>query len=264
VDDIAAWLEGLGLGRYARTFRDNEVDAEVLPRLTADDLIGLGVASVGHRRKLLDAIAALRAGDTAAHSASAGSVPTPSPLPAHRPRGAERRQLTVMFVDLIGSTALSARIDPEEMGQVLRAYQDAVAGAVARFDGHVAKLMGDGVLAYFGWPRAHEDDAERAVLAGLTALQAIGRLRTPDGESLAARVGIATGLVVIGDLLGEGAAQEEGVVGDTPNLAARLQTLARPDTVVIGPATQRLIGGAFELDDLGPQLLKGFADPVRA
>ena len=181
--DIAAWLEGLGLGRYAPAFRDNDVDAEVLPRLTADDLIGLGVASVGHRRKLLDAIAALRAGDTAAPSASAG-LPAPSPPPAHRPRGAERRQLTVMFADLVGSTALSARLDPEEMGQVLRAYQDAVAGAVARFGGHVAKLMGDGVLAYFGWPRAHEDDAERAVLAGLTALQAIGRLRTPGRRDL--------------------------------------------------------------------------------
>ena len=262
--DVAAWLRELELERYEQAFRENEIDAEILPKLTANDLKDIGVTAVGHRRKLLDAIAALRAGDTAAPSASAGSVPTPSPPPAHRPRGAERRQLTVMFVDLIGSTALSARIDPEEMGQVLRAYQDAVAGAVARFDGHVAKLMGDGVLAYFGWPRAHEDDAERAVLAGLTALQAIGRLRTPDGESLAARVGIATGLVVIGDLLGEGAAQEEAVVGDTPNLAARLQSLARPDTVVIGPATQRLIGGAFELDDLGPQLLKGLADPVRA
>lgn len=262
MDDIAAWLKSLGLGRYARAFRDNDVDAEVLPRLTADDLTGLGVASVGHRRKLLDAIAALRAGDTSAPFASAGPVATPSPPPAHRPRGAERRQLTVMFADLVGSTALSARLDPEEMGQVLGTYQDAVAGAVARFGGHVAKLMGDGALAYFGWPRAHEDDAERAALAGLTALQAVGRLRTPDGEILAARVGIATGLVVIGDLVGEGAAQEEAVVGGTPNLAARLQALAQPGTVLIGPATRRLIGGAFDLDDLGPQALKGLADPV--
>jgi class 3 adenylate cyclase/predicted ATPase len=262
--DIAAWLEGLGLGRYAPAFRDNDVDAGVLPRLTADDLTGLGVASVGHRRKLLDAIAALRAADTSAPSASAGLVSTASPPPAHRLRRAERRQLTVMFADLVGSTALSARLDPEEIGQVLHAYQDAVAGVIARFGGHVAKLMGDGVLAYFGWPAAHEDDAERAVLSGLTALQAVGRLRTPGDENLAARIGIATGLVVIGDLVGEGAAQEEAVVGDTPNLAARLQTLAQPGTVLIGPATRRLIGGAFELEDLGPQVLKGLASPVPA
>ena len=132
-----------------------------------------------------------------------------------------------MFVDLVGSTALSARLDPEDMREVIRAYQNAVAGEITRFEGHVAKYMGDGVLAYFGYPRAHEDDAERAVLAGLAAVQAVGRLRTPDGETLAARVGIATGLVVIGDLIGEGAAQEEAVVGETPNLAARLQALAR-------------------------------------
>ena len=147
---------------------------------------------------------------------------------------------------------------------MIRAYHGACASVVERWGGHVAKYMGDGVLAYFGWPMAHEDEAERAVRAGLELIESVAGLETPGGGNLAVRVGLATGPVVIGDLLGEGAAQEEAVVGDTPNLAARLQTLARPDTVVIGPATQRLIGGAFELDDLGPQLLKGLADPVRA
>ena len=169
-----------------------------------------------------------------------------------------------MFVDLVGSTALSARLDPEEMREVLRAYQNTVAGEIARFEGHVAKLMGDGVLAYFGWPRAHEDDAERAVRAGLAVVEAIGRLLTPAGEPLAARVGIATGLVVVGGLVGEGAAREEVVVGDTPNLAARLQVLAEPGSVVISDATRRLVGGLFDLEDLGPWSLKGIDAPVRA
>lgn len=260
--DLTAWLKSLGLSRYAQAFGDHDIDAKTLSRLTADDLIGLGVASIGHRRKLLDAIAALHPADTSMLPAPADRSAARSQSTPHRPRAAERRQVTVMFADLVGSTALSARLDPEEMGEVLRAYQNVVTGAVARFGGHVAKLMGDGVLAYFGWPKAHEDDAERAVHAGLAALEAIGRLRSPNGETLSARLGIATGLVVIGDLVGEGTAREDSVVGDTPNLAARLQALARPDTVLIGPGTRRLIGGAFELDDLGPQVLKGFADPV--
>ena len=244
--DVGAWLRGLGLGQYEQAFRDNDVDAEVLPELTADDLERLGVASLGHRRKLLAAIAALPAGH-------------PPPCPRRQPNRrstparparateAERRQLTVMFVDLVGSTALSGRLDPEEMREVLRAYQDAVAGEVARFEGHVAKFMGDGVLAYFGWPRAHEDDAERAVRAGLAIVEAVGRLATPDGEPLAARVGIATGLVVVGDLVGEGAAREEAVVGETPNLAARLQALAEPAQRGHRGRHPALLGGLFEL-----------------
>ena len=168
-----------------------------------------------------------------------------------------------MFVDLVGSAALSTRLDPEDMRELIRAYQNAVAVEITRFEGHIAKYMGDGVLAYFGYPRAHEDDAERAVLAGLAAVRAVGALPAPGhGEPLAARVGIATGVVIIGDLIGEGAAREEAVVGETPNLAARLQTLAEPNTVLIGPATRPLIGGAFELEELGPQALKGFAAPV--
>src|SRR4051812_35174393 len=169
-----------------------------------------------------------------------------------------------MFVDLVGSTALSARLDPEDTREVLRAYQNTVAGEVARVDGHVAKLMGDGVLAYFGFPRAHEDDAERAVRAGLAVAETVARLATPAGETLAARVGIATGLVVVGDLVGEGAAQEEAVVGETPNLAARLQEMAEPGTVAVAEGTRRLLGEVFELRPLGPTHLKGFAGLVEA
>jgi class 3 adenylate cyclase len=221
--DVGDWLRGLGLERYEQAFRDNDVDAEVLPELTANDLVGLGVASIGHRRKLLAAVAALRVGPTApAVTTLPAAEAAPGAASPARPSGAERRQLTVMFVDLVGSTALSARLDPEEMGELLRAYQDAVAGEVLRWEGHVAKFMGDGVLAYFGWPRAHEDDAERAVRAGLAVTATVGGLSTPADAALAARVGIATGLVVVGDLVGGGAAREEAVVGETPNLAARL------------------------------------------
>src|SRR5687767_4358392 len=177
---------------------------------------------------------------------------------------AERRQLTVMFVDLVGSTALSTRLDPEDMREVIRAYQDAVAGEVARFEGHVAKFMGDGVLAYFGFPQAHEDDAEHAVWAGLDILGSVGRLRSPEGKPLAARVGIATGLVVVGDLVGSGASREQAVVGETPNLAARLQALAEPGTVVISELTYRLIGRMFEVTRIRAQRLQGFETPVTA
>src|SRR6516225_6267636 len=211
--DVAVWLRGLGLERYATAFRDNDVDAEVLPSLTADDLIALGVTSVGHRRKLLDAVAALR-GDVASVTEPAATV-----------LSAERRQLTVMFCDLVGSTALSSQLDPEDLREVIAAYHRAVAKAVSGFDGFVAKYMGDGVLVYFGYPRAHEDDAERAVRAGLALIDAVGRLEAK-AVKLQARVGIATGLVVVGDLIGEGSAQEQSVVGETPNLAARLQSVA--------------------------------------
>ena len=184
--------------------------------------------------------------------------------PKHSTSSAERRHLTVMFCDLVSSTALAGQLDPEEMREVLGSYQNAVAGEVARFDGHIAKFMGDGVLAYFGWPRAHEDDAERAVRASLAAVEAVSRLRTAAARALAARIGIATGLVVVGDLIGEGAAQEEAVVGETPNLAARLQGVAEPGTVVIGEATRRLVGDLFELDDLGPHDLRGIERTCRA
>jgi class 3 adenylate cyclase/predicted ATPase len=258
--DIAAWLQQLGLERYAQAFRDNEIDPDILPTLTAGDLSDLGVTVVGHRRKLLNAIDALAARDEGSLERSA----TPSPSAGARPPEAERRQLTVMFVDLVGSTALSAKLDPEDMREVLRSYQNTVAGEIARFEGHVAKFMGDGVLAYFGWPRAHEDEAERAVRAGLALMLATAKLTTPAGEPLSARVGLATGLVVVGDLVGEGASQEQAVVGDTPNLAARLQALAQPGQVVIAEATRRLLGDLFEVEELGAQRLKGIAAPTSA
>ena len=253
--DVAAWLRDLGLERYASAFRDNDIDAEVLLKLTAEDLISIGVASVGHRRKLLDAIAGL--------GIAAPTVVAAAPAPgAPAQVGAERRQLTVMFCDLVGSTALSTRHDPEDLRELIGDYHRAVAGTVGRFDGFVAKYMGDGVLIYFGYPQAHEDDAERAVGAALAVIEAVGRL--PAHEDLRVRLGIATGLAVVGDLIGEGAAQERGVVGETPNLAARLQTLATPNTLVIAEATRRQIGELFDLEDLGPQQLAGFAEPQRA
>jgi class 3 adenylate cyclase len=208
------WLRRLGLERYEPAFRDHEIDWEVLPELSEADFEKLDIP-LGPRKKLLKAIAVL---------AAAGAPAAPEAKPTTiAPRAAERRQLTVMFVDLVGSTALAARLDPEEMGEVLRRYQAAVAVAIGRFEGHIAKYMGDGVLAYFGWPRAHEDAAERAVRAALAIEEAVARLDAP--EPLRARIGIATGLVVVGDLIGEGAAREESVVGETPNLAARLQAL---------------------------------------
>jgi class 3 adenylate cyclase len=176
---------------------------------------------------------------------------------------AERRQLTVMFCDLVGSTALSARLDPEDMRSIIGAYHRCCTEVITKSGGFVAKYMGDGVLAYFGYPQAHEDDAERAVRAGLALVDAVPKLDCHEGTALQVRIGIATGLVVVGDLLGEGAAQEQAVVGETPNLAARLQGVAEPNTVVIAESTRRLLGNLFELQDLGPTNLKGIAGPER-
>jgi class 3 adenylate cyclase len=258
--DVMVWLRSLGLGQYEAAFRENEVDETVLPGLTAEDLKELGVAALGHRRKLLDAIAALRA-DTGGKAPSADAAST-SAAPSVSPEDhAERRQVTVMFSDLVGSTALSARMDPEDLREVILAYQKCVAETVRRFGGFVAKYMGDGVLVYFGYPEAHEDDAERAVQAGLALVEAVAGLKTR--ASLQTRVGIATGLVVVGDLIGSGEAQERGIVGETPNLAARLQGIAEPDAVVIADGTRKLLGDLFELGDLGAKDLKGIAGPVR-
>jgi class 3 adenylate cyclase len=258
--EISIWLRELGLERYEEAFRDNDIDAEILPKLTAEDLLAIGVSSVGHRRRLLEAIAAVTAQPAPAAAASGSQTEDAKP----RKSDAERRQLTVLFCDLVGSTALSARLDPEEMREVIRTYQNAVAAEVARFEGHVAKFMGDGVLAYFGWPRAHEDEAERAVRAGLAVVEAVRRLSPSAGATLSCRVGIGTGLVVVGDLVGEGAAQEEAVVGETPNLAARLQQLAGPGHVAIAASTRQLLGELFEVNPLPPAAVKGFAEAVQA
>ncbi|MBR0784842.1 adenylate/guanylate cyclase domain-containing protein [Bradyrhizobium iriomotense] len=246
--DIGEWLRSLGLQSYEQRFRDNGIDLEILSHLTVEDLKEIGVQAVGHRRKLLDAIGLLPA-DLAA---------------ARPPASVERRQLTLMFVDLVGSTDLSRRLDPEELREVMRAYSNTVAGEIARLEGHVAKFLGDGVQAYFGWPRASEDAAEQAVRAGLAVATAVSGMSSGAGGLLAARVGIATGLVVVGDLLGEGAAREEAVTGETPNLAARLQQVAEPGTVVIADSTRRLVGDLFEFIELGSLRLKGFAEPVQA
>src|SRR5262249_23490591 len=207
-----------------------------------------GVTSVGHRRKLLDAIA--------------GAVATAPAPGAPAPAEAERRQLTVMFCDLVGSTPLSSRLDPEDMREVIAAYHRAVADVVNSFDGFNAKYMGDGVLVYFGYPRAHEDDAERAVRAALVVVDAVRRTQSP--EPLQVRIGLATGLAVVGDLIGSGAAQEQAVIGETPNLAARLQALAGPDEILIPENTRRLVGSLFEYEPLGEVEIRGLATPVPA
>ena len=220
MQQITDWLEKLGMSEYAQRFAENAIDFSVLPDLTDQDLEKLGVL-LGHRRKMLRAIAELKIVDKA--------PPTPDTAASAPPASAkmdtaERRQVTVMFSDLVGSTALSARVDPEDLREVISAYQKCVADTVQRFGGYVAKYMGDGVLVYFGYPQAHEDDAERAVRAGLELVTAVIGLKTH--EALQTRVGIATGLVVVGDLIGSGDAQERGIVGETPNLAARLQGVA--------------------------------------
>jgi class 3 adenylate cyclase len=253
MQQIADRLEKLGMSEYGDCFAENKIDLSVLPHLTDQDLKDVGVP-LGHRRKMLAAIAELVA---AVQAPPQPAVTEPKPHDT-----AERRQVTVLFSDLVGSTALSARMDPEDLREVISSYQKCVANTVQRFGGFVVKYMGDGVLVYFGYPQAHEDDAERAVRAGLELIQAVGGLKS--SVSLQTRVGIATGLVVVGDLIGTGSAQEQTVVGETPNLAARLQGIAEPNSVVIAEDTRRFLGNLFELEDLGPKDLKGIGEPIRA
>lgn len=253
--DVAAWLRGLGLQQYEQAFRDNAIDAEVLPELTDTDLEKLGML-LGHRKRFRKALAGL--GPSSSYpDASTGNVAAQSRT---LELSAERRQLTVMFVDLVGSTALATRLDPEDLREIIGAYHRCVADTVAHFGGFVAKYMGDGVLVYFGYPQAHENAAEQAVRAGLAVVDAIRRLQ--ELEPLRARIGIATGQVIVGDLIIAGEGQERAVVGETPNLAARLQTLAEPDAVVIGPQTRQLVGDLFEYRDLGAVEVKGFPEPI--
>src|ERR1700694_3863588 len=251
---ISEWLASIGLGEYAQRFGENAIDLSVVRDLTEQDLKDLGVL-LGHRRKMLRAIAELK-GDVL-RTSQAGTNP------ASRD-GAERRQLTVMFCDLVGSSALSVRLDPEDLRLVIGAYHACVAEVIARNDGVIARYMGDGVLAYFGYPQAHEDDAEQGARAGLALVDAVANLQTDIGTELQVRVGIATGMVVVGDLTGEGAAKEQTVVGETPNLAARLQALAEPGTVLISESTHRLTDGHFEYRYLSPVALKGWADLIPA
>jgi class 3 adenylate cyclase len=252
VATITEWLASLGLSEYAQRFAENDVDVTVLRHLTDQDLKEIGV-SLGHRRKILASIAELT-----------GATPTTSQPEAEPKPGddAERRQLTVMFADLVGSTALSTKLDPEDLRSVIGAYHKCVAQTVGRFGGFVARYMGDGVLIYFGYPQAHEDDAEWAVRCGLALIEAVGKLGSV--EPLQVRIGVGTGLVVVGDLVGSGESQERGVVGETPNLAARLQAGATPGTIAIDLTTRRLLGGLFEYRDLGGVEAKGFANRVQA
>jgi class 3 adenylate cyclase/predicted ATPase len=256
MQQIADWLEKLGMSEYAQRFAENGIDFGVLPDLTDQDLKDVGVI-LGHRRKLLRAIAELNVVEKGAPKAA-----PPAAAPVAPQDAAERRQVTVMFSDLVGSTALSGRMDPEDLREVISAYQKCVAETVQRFGGFVAKYMGDGVLVYFGYPQAHEDDPERAVRAGLELIQAVAGLKS--SVPLRTRLGIATGVVVVGDLIGAGEAQERGIVGETPNLAARLQGVAEPNTVVLAESTRKLIGNLFELQDLGARDLKGIAEPAQA
>src|SRR6516165_10799858 len=235
MQQIADWLHKLGLGQYAQRFAENDISFVILSDLSDQDLEKIGVASLGHRRLLLRAIAELKIVDKGTPTATSAA---PAPAASRKADTAERRQVTVMFSDLVGSTALSARMDPEDLREVISAYQECVAETVGRLGGFIAKFMGDGVLVYFGYPHAHEDDAERAVRAGLKLVAAVTDLKTH--ARLQTRVGIATGLVVVGDLIGSGASQEQAIVGETPNLAARLQGMAEPNSVVIAESTRRL------------------------
>jgi class 3 adenylate cyclase len=251
---IAEWLASIGLGEYAQRFAENAIDLSVVRDLTDQDLKDLGVL-LGHRRKMLRAIAELE-GEVLV-SAQTGAKPAPRD-------SAERRQLTVMFCDLVGSSALSARLDPEDLRSVIGAYHACIAEVIARNEGVIARYMGDGVLAYFGYPQAHEDDAEQATRAGLALVDAVANLQTDIGTKLQVRVGIATGMVVVGDLTGEGAAKEQAVIGETPNLAARLQQVAEPGMVLISESTHQLTDGYFEFRELGSIALKGWAEPIPA
>jgi class 3 adenylate cyclase/predicted ATPase len=253
--DLGVWLRKLGLAQYEAIFRENAIDADVLHDLTEDHLSEMGLP-LGARLKLLKAISALAPG-------AERVGPTPHIASASEPAdAAERRQVTVMFSDLVGSTALSARMDPEDLREVIAAYHECVAEVMRRYNGFVAQYLGDGVLVYFGYPQAHEHDAERAVRAGLELIAAVVALKTR--VALQTRIGIATGLVVVGDLMDSGNATERGIVGETPNLAARLQGIAEPNMVVIAEGTRKLLGNLFELEDLGAREHKGIAGPARA
>ena len=256
MQQIANWLQNLGLGQYAQRFAENEINFAILADLTDQDLQEIGVTSLGHRRQLLRAITELKGGETGTPKPATEYI---APVTPHDT--AERRQVTVMFADLVGSTALSARMDPEDLREVIAAYRKCTAETVRHLGGFVSQYLGDGVVVFFGYPQAHEDDAERAVRAGLQLVAAVADLRTR--ASLQTRVGIATGLVVVGELTDAGGPQERGIIGQTPNLAARLQSSAEPNQVIIAESTRRLLGNLFELKHLGARGLKGIAEPVQ-
>src|SRR5262245_17561450 len=258
--DIAEWLDRHGLGQYAQTFAENNIEYSVLPDLTEDDLEKLGV-SLGHRKKLLRAIQALtpagqRIGTTTARVSNVTEV---SPGSGQH-REAEFRQITVMFCDLVGSTQLSEQLDPEDLQKLIDAYRRECSTAIRRYGGEVARYFGDGVMAFFGWPRAHEDDAVRAVHAALEIVSGVTKISGP--VTLSCRVGVCSGSVVVGEIANSTSSWSLDAVGETPNIAARLQTLAATNTVLIADSTRRLVSATFDLEDLGPQELKGVTEPV--
>jgi class 3 adenylate cyclase/tetratricopeptide (TPR) repeat protein/ABC-type transport system involved in cytochrome c biogenesis ATPase subunit len=264
VRDIVDWLTGLGLAKHAPLFVEAEIDFSTLSDIEEDDLKELGLP-LGPRKKIWGAIRRLSEGPEAATETPVESPVAATPPDATSPQSdAERRHLTVMFVDLVGSTEMATQMDAEDMRDVITGYQNTVAGVVSRFEGFVAKFMGDGVLCYFGWPHANEDDAERAVRAGLSIIDAVKKNKAPNGSPLSTRVGIASGVVIVGDLIGSGATQEAAVVGETPNLAARLQGVAGLNQLVVAKETQRLLGSIFDLARLDGQDLKGISGPVDA
>ena len=264
MSDLGQWLELHGLGKYTEVFVENDVGFDVLPQLTEEHLKDLGV-SLGDRLRLLKALGAFDATDATA--AQAPAPPEQTAGSAASTGEAERRQLTVMFCDLVGSTALSSKLDPEDMREIISSFQNTCRNAIQPYEGFIARYMGDGILIYFGYPQAHEDDAERAVRAGLAIVDAMTELNAGIGKRyaavLAVRVGVATGPVVVGDIVGQGAAEEAAVVGETPNLAARLQAVAQPNQIVVASATHQLLEASFEYEDLGMHDLKGIAQPVQ-
>ena len=257
--DLTEWLGRHGLDQYAQTFAENNIEYSVLPDLTENDLKKLGV-SLGHRKKLLRAIEALTAAREPTDTTAAVSNVTAVSPPVGRHREDELRQITVMFCDLVGSTPLSEKLDPEDLRVLIDAYREACSAAVRRYGGEVASYAGDGVMAFFGWPRAHEDDAVRAVHAALDTLSAVTNISGP--VTLASRVGVCSGPVVVRDIGASGAAGSMDAVGETPNIAARLQTLATPNAVLISASTKLLISAAFDLQDLGLQEIKGVTKPI--
>lgn len=272
VPDIGEWLESLDLGKYAGAFAENEIGFDVLSELSEDDLREIGLP-MGSRKRLMRAIRELTGDDRESDEAAAASANdaaradgVPETEAAIVP-GGERRQLTVMFCDLVGSTELASRFDPEDLGEIIGSFRDACAQVISQFDGYIAKYMGDGILVYFGYPQALERDAERAARSGLGIVEAIAglneELRGQDGPELAVRIGIDTGPVVVGEVIGENYSEELSVVGETPNIAARLQGLAQPNQVILGPLTRELAGRDIDCEDLGTHQLKGIAKPIQ-
>src|SRR5262245_48798273 len=256
--DLAEWLGKHGLDQYAQTFAENNIDYSILPDLTEDDFEKLGV-SLGHRKKLLRAIEALTAPSQPTSATTAVSTEVSPTLVQHRE--AEFRQITVMFSDLVGSTQLSEKLDPEDLQRLIDAYRSECSTAIRRYGGEVARYFGDGVMAFFGWPYAHEDDAPRAVHAALEIVSGVTKISGP--VTLACRVGVCSGPVVVGEIANSTASWAMDAVGETPNIAARLETLATTNTVLISESTRRLVSAAFDLQDYGLQELKGVTEPVR-